>query len=335
MPAPTRPSTHPPPIRLAAIDIGSNSIRLVVAEALEGGDYRVLAEGRETTRLGRSVAREGRLDDESIAASLNALRQFQSVAARHTVQVIRAVATSAIREAENGPQFCELARNQLHLPIEVISPRQEAELAFLSVSRRFDLAGMDALLVDIGGGSTEILMTAGERIEQMIATPLGAVRLSEMFGAGQSPAGEDYTRMLHWIDGELRRCMAGPAGTRQRMIGSGGTFTSLAAMTAAAGQPLARTAPADWISHADVQALLDRLRAVPRAERLGTPGLTPDRVDIIVPGLAVVDRIMTHFRIDRLQIHPYGVRDGLLMSMIDRGAQAGASPGAGADGDGQ
>ena len=181
--------------RLAAIDIGSNSIRLVVAEAQRQGRYRVLDEEREATRLGRSLASTDRLDEEAIEAALAALRRFQTIVAGIGVESLHAIATCAVREANNGNEFCQRVLRQFDLKIEVISAEQEAQLAFHSVRRRFDLAGKNTLVVDIGGGSTEIVLASGDHIEAIYATCLGAVRLSVKFGGGQSLAGDDFYRM--------------------------------------------------------------------------------------------------------------------------------------------
>lgn len=303
--------------RMAAIDVGSNSVRLVVAEADTRNCYRVLDEERETTRLARALVSEGRLDEASIAATLAALRRFQAIAAGLQIERLRAIATCAVREAENGPEFCALARDQLGLEIEVISSEQEADLAFQSVRRRIDLTDKNTVLADIGGGSTEIVVASGEFVESVYATPLGALRLSERFGGSQALAGDDYLRMLKWIDRQLRECSAKPSAPLHFMIGSGGTFTSLGAMLMAA-RGLARIPAAGCqASRADVRHLVDRLRKMPAKARRDVPGLSADRADIIVPGLAVIDRIMRRFRVNLLRIHPYGVRDGLLLSMFD------------------
>jgi exopolyphosphatase/guanosine-5'-triphosphate,3'-diphosphate pyrophosphatase len=304
--------------RLAAIDVGSNSIRLVVAEAQPGGRYRVLDEERETTRLARSLAATGMLDETSIEASLNALRRFKSIATGMNVENIRAIATCAVREATNGLGFCRRVRDELDLPIEVIDSDEEARLAFQSVRRRFDLAGKNTLLADIGGGSTEIVLASGDLIEAIYSTKLGAVRLSEKFNAGGVMEHEDVLRMMRWIDRELRKTTDKPAAPIHQLIGSGGTFTNLASMIMASRGLARLPAAGARASRADVRHLVDRLAKMPPKERRETAGLNPDRVDIIVPGLAVIDSIMRRFKINTLQVHAYGVRDGLLFGMIDR-----------------
>jgi exopolyphosphatase/guanosine-5'-triphosphate,3'-diphosphate pyrophosphatase len=303
--------------RLAAFDVGSNSIRLVVAEAQADGRYRVLDDERESTRLGRSLASTGELDETSITDSLSALRRFKTIANGLGIENLRAIATCAVREATNGPEFCQIVKNQLGIELEVISSQKEARLAFHSVKRRFDLAGKNTLLVDIGGGSTEIVLASGEHVEAIYATQLGAVRLGEKFGGGQSLAGDDYERMERGIYRELHKTTEKPKQPLHLTIGSGGTFTSLGSIIMAAkGQsrlPLAGC----QVTRAELRHLIDRLRKMSLKERREVAGLNPDRADIIVPGLAVIDCIMRRFKVNLIQVHAYGVRDGLLLSMIE------------------
>lgn len=304
--------------RLAAIDVGSNSIRLVVAEAQAGGQYRILDEERESTRLGRSLSSTGRMDDESIEATLAALRRFKSIALGLGVENLRAIATCAVREAVNGDEFIERVTQQLELPIEVISSEREAYLAFHSARRRCDLAGKNTLLADIGGGSTEIVLASGEHIEAIYATKLGAVRLAEKFGGGQSMAGDDFFRMQRWIDRQLKKEVTKVPLSPHLLIGSGGTFTTLASTVMASKGQSRLPVSGCQISRAELRHLVEKLRKMSVKQRREVPGLNPDRADIIVPGLAVIDRIMKRFKVNLMQVHPFGVRDGLLLSMIEK-----------------
>lgn len=304
--------------RLAAIDIGSNSIRLVVAEAKPDGRYRILDDERESTRLGRSLSESGELDEESIEASLAALRRFKSIASGLGVENLRAIATCAVREATNGAEFCQRVQGQLGLTIEVISSQKEAHLAFHSVRRRFDLKDKNTLLADIGGGSTEIVLASGELIEAIYATSLGAVRLSEKFGSGQSLAGEDFDRMQKSIDRQLKKTTEKPVAPIHLLIGSGGTFTALANIAMASKGQSRLPVAGCQVSRAELRHLIDRLRKMSLKQRREVAGLNPDRADIIVPGLTTIDRIMRRFKVNLLQVHSFGVRDGLLLSMIEQ-----------------
>ncbi len=302
--------------RLAAIDIGTNSIRLMVAEPLRGGNYRILDEEKESTRLGEHLSKTGRLDPGAIQKSLDALRRMKQIAEGFQITELKTIATCAVREAANGGEFCRRAKDELGIDIEVIGSEQEARLAFSSVQRAFDLTGQHVAVVDIGGGSTEIVLAFGNLIEAVYMTQLGAVRLSEAYPDAATPEG--FGELIDGIDRHLRKHTKNPVFTPHILFGSGGTFTSLAAMVMAAKRQDGMPVRGYQVSRADVRHLLDRLRKIPLKERASVPGLSPDRADIIVAGLAIVDRVMERFQVNSVQIHNRGVRDGLLLSMIER-----------------
>ncbi len=305
------------PHRLAAIDIGTNSMRLVVAEALRDASYRILDEEREPTRLGRSLQATGQLDPEAIEQSLSALRRFKQIAEGFNVDELRAIATCAVREATNGGDFCRRAQEDIGLEIEVISAEKEADLAFYSVRRNFDLQGKTMVMADIGGGSTEIVLASGPLVEAIFPTDLGAVRLSEMFG-GQATLGDDYEHLLAYIDRRLRKKTKKLKLQPHVLIGSGGTFTNVASMMMAAKNQSNLPMRGYQVSWAELRHLLDRLRKMSPKARRNVPGLNADRADIIVAGLAIIDRLLHRFDLNSMLIHNGGVRDGLILSMIDQ-----------------
>ncbi len=303
--------------RLAAIDIGTNSIRLLIVEPLRDGTYRILDEEKETTRLGRNLAKTRRLDPAAVEASLDALRRMKQIAAGFQARDIRVIATCAVREAKDGDDFCRRAKEAIGLDVEVITGEQEGRLAFYSVARSFPLAGKNVAIADIGGGSTEIILASGDMIEAIYTTPLGAVRLTdEYLGDGEVQL-DDFERLLKSIDRKLRREIKKRFFVPHVLIGSGGTFTTLAEMVMAtkgqAGLPLRGYE----VTHAEVRHLLDRLRKMPAKARRNVNGLSTDRADIIVAGMAIIDRLMRRFKVNRLQVHNRGIRDGLVLTMID------------------
>ena len=315
--------------RMAAIDIGTNSIRLVVAEAIRGGNYRILDEDRESTRLGRTLHSTGLLDEQAMVDSLAALRRFKQIAESFQPAAIRTIATCAVREAENGPEFCQRAKDEIGLEIEVISAEKEAHFAFFSVQRNFDLTEKNIVMADIGGGSTEIVLASGNLIEAIFTTDLGAVRLSERFGAEQSMSGDAFQQMIRFLDRKLRKKVGRPFFNPHVLIGSGGTFTSLASMMMGQKNQTGLPVTGYFVSRAEVSHLLDRLRKMTPRARAATPGLNSDRADIIVAGLAVIDRIMHRFEVNTLQVHTRGVRDGLMLAMIEQaqGQETETTPG--------
>ncbi|HEY2760933.1 MAG TPA: Ppx/GppA family phosphatase, partial [Pirellulales bacterium] len=297
--------------RLAAIDIGSNSVRLMVAEPLRGGNYRILDEEREPTRLGRALNSTGMLDPQAVDLTLAALRRFKQISSGYQVDELRTIATCAVREASNGAEFCQRVKDEVGIEVEVISADLEAHLAFYSVQRAFDLGGKNVVVADIGGGSTEIVLASGNVIESISTTPLGAVRLTELFGNGPGMSGADYEKLVEFIDRTLKKEAAKASFPPHMLIGSGGTFTAIAEMMMASRRQVGLPVRGYLLSRAEVSHMLDRLRKMPMKARRQVPGLAPDRADIIVAGIAVVDRLMRRFRVNLLQVHSRGVRDGL------------------------
>ena len=307
--------------RLGAIDIGSNSVRLLVAEALRGGNYRILDEEREPTRLGRSVSSKGLLDDESMERTITALRTFKQIAAGYQVTTLRTIATCAVRESRNGPEFCRRVREQVGLDVEVISGEREARLAFASVQHAFDLSSKNVIVADIGGGSTELVFATGNLIESIFSTPLGAVRLTEQFGVGDGVEEADCARGLLRLEEEVTACLkkrtTRPLFAPHVLVGCGGTFTTLAELMMATKREADVPVAGYSVSQAEIRHLLDRLSKMPLRARRNMPGMTPDRADIILAGLTIVDALLKRFRVNTVVVHTRGVRDGLVREMIE------------------
>jgi exopolyphosphatase/guanosine-5'-triphosphate,3'-diphosphate pyrophosphatase len=302
--------------RIAAIDVGSNSIRLVVAEVLPSGGYRVLDEERENTRLAAEMTKTGRLNPQAADATINVLRNFLSIARGYGAAQIRAIGTSALRDAEDGPTFCDRAASELELPIEVISASEEARLAFLSVARAFDISGREVAVADIGGGSTEIVLASSGLIDQIYDTRLGAVRVAEQSGVTGRASEKQLAKLREFIDRTLKKQVGKPPFVPDMLFGTGGTFTALAAIVMArqgqAGQPM-------WgfrVNRAEIRHLVADLAQMTIERRRKVTGLNPNRADIIIAGLAVIERVMRHLRVNVVQVHTRGVRDGLLLTMI-------------------
>ncbi|MFM7520976.1 MAG: HD domain-containing protein [Planctomycetota bacterium] len=312
--------------RLGAIDIGSNSVRLIVAEALRGGNYRIIDEEREPTRLGRSVSTTGRLDDESMARTVQALGSFRQIAAGYQVTALRTIATCAVREAANGAEFCRRVRGEVGLDVEVITAEREARLAFASVANAIDLAGRNVVVADIGGGSTEIVYATGTLIDAIFTTPLGAVRLTEAFAVGDAVGAEAFAALEGEIASCLKKRTTRPPFAPQLLVGSGGTFTTLAELVMAAKRESDLPVAGYRVSHAEIRHLLDRLRKTPLRARRELPGMTPDRADIIIAGLSIIDGLLKRFRCNTVVVHTRGVRDGLLREMIDEALGSAAGP---------
>ncbi len=302
--------------RLAAIDIGSNSVRLVVAQVLPGGTYRVLDDERENTRLSYGLCSTGKLSDVSIDATITALRNFLQIAGGQGADAIRAIATSAVREAKNGAAFCARVHEELGLPIEVISAREEGRLAFMSVARAFDVDQREVAIADIGGGSTEIVLASNGLIDEVYPTKLGAVRITEQCDLADIIDAARLESATQFIDRELKHYCKKLPFTPDMLYGTGGTFTALGGIMLASETVEKQTLWGYRVKRAKINHLLQDLAAMPLEKRKKVTGLSPQRADIIVGGLLVIDRVMRCLGVNVVQIHTRGVRDGMLLDMI-------------------
>jgi exopolyphosphatase/guanosine-5'-triphosphate,3'-diphosphate pyrophosphatase len=322
---PIRPSGSTVP-RLGAIDIGTNSVRLIVAEVLTDGTYRVLDEEREMTRLGTGLARTGHMAPEAIERTLEAIGKMKAIADGFGVNELRAAGTSAVREAENGDAFRREAWRRHRIRIEVISPEEEARLAFESAMRQFNLEGRSVAVADIGGGSLEVVLSAGSLVDQMHSLPLGAVRLTDKY-VRSDPLKEKHWRGLkRAIDSAFRKEIGKPPATVEVLVGSGGTFSALGGMVRFEREGKEGNPHGYAITRAEVTRMLARFLEVPEEQRREIPGMPPQRADIIVAGTAVVARLAKHLQCRQILVNDGGVRDGLILAMIaDLGLGAAAS----------
>jgi exopolyphosphatase/guanosine-5'-triphosphate,3'-diphosphate pyrophosphatase len=308
--------------RVAAIDVGTNSIRMAVAETDPAIGFRIIEDVKETTRLGAGVFASGKLKVGAVKRSLTALERMRTVAENHRVDSLRAVATSAVREASNGADFVKLIRRRVGIPIEVIQSQREARLAFSGVARDFELTDHRVAVVDTGGGSTELVFATSGVIDAIRPVPLGAVRLTEAFGDPAQPGQYRFREMRKRIRKTLKEAVRRVPYRPDFIVGAGGTFTSLARVALREGDadkggrfPFA--VRGCELRHKTVARVLGELRRMTLDERSRVSGLSAKRAEIIVAGLCIVERLMDHLGVDRLFIHDGGIRDGLVAEMID------------------
>ncbi|MBL0926977.1 MAG: Ppx/GppA family phosphatase [Phycisphaerales bacterium] len=325
-------------LRLGAIDVGTNSIRLLVAEAMADGSYRILDDEKAITRLGKGFSDEGLLQPEPMERSAVAIERMRSIADGYHVHALRVIGTAAVREARNGAEFVKLVRARAGVELEPISEADEARFAYLSVEHAFNLGGLSAAIVDVGGGSTEIVFANQGLVEQVHSMPLGAVRLTERFGACEGESNEWFERLRRHIRRTLRSEVGKPPFAPAVIFGTGGTFTSTASVSmhrgvSASGSDLLPFNVRGYeMNRSEVKHLLDWLRKMPVRQRARVPGLSPDRAEIIVAGLAIVETVMKELGVNALRVHDRGIRDGLILTMI-RDLIPGAAPAAGASRD--
>jgi len=191
--------------RIAAIDVGSNSVRLLVAEYDPASGLSVIDELKDHPRLAAGLASTGCLDDAAMNRAIQALARMREVCQRRGVRRISAVATAAVREAENGPWFVRRVRQELDIPLRIIDSDTEAALSYRSVAHHFPLAGERALVADIGGGSLELIGAVDGLVELTLSLPLGAVRLTELYLPGDRAAHKEVAVLRNAVRRRLKR----------------------------------------------------------------------------------------------------------------------------------
>jgi exopolyphosphatase / guanosine-5'-triphosphate,3'-diphosphate pyrophosphatase len=310
----------------AAIDIGSNSVRLKIASA-EQHRLKTLHEDREVVRLGDSVFQTGVISPDAMANTISALKRFQKAVQLHVVDKVRVVATSAMRDARNSAAFKEWVKSATGWDVEVISGLEEGRLIHLGVVAHEPGAKARCLLIDLGGGSCEVTLSDQGSIRGMASLPLGAVRLQQEFLRNDPPAKEDIARLKQYIDRELRRAER-KLGTPLRVslvIATSGTASALAeaAVALATKLPVKKVAPKGTVrfhpelaTTDEVRRLADRLVKMNNAARAAVPGIGPKRSEIIIGGAMVYASLLERFGLKGFRYSPLGLRDGILAQML-------------------
>jgi exopolyphosphatase / guanosine-5'-triphosphate,3'-diphosphate pyrophosphatase len=312
--------------RVAAIDIGSNSIRQIVADVAPNGAIRVLDEMKAAPRLGAGLLQLGDLDSAAMRRATDAIARMATLARQLGARRIEAVATSAVREAGNSESFLEMVRESAGLKVRVLRGTDEARLAYRSALAHFDLAQGRATVADIGGGSLELAFSAEGVIERLLSLPFGALRLTEQFLTVECRR-KDVKRLRRTVREEFRAQLPARDYHGAQLIGSGGSFTNLAGMhLAREGMARSTAVHGTRVSRVALEHILDMLLDTRLAERQAVPGLNPARADIIVAGLAVLAELMGRLEVQELVCSGYGIREGLLLE-IARVPTAVASPG--------
>ena len=307
-----------PTKRFASIDIGTNTILLLVAELEENGTFRVLEDRAEITRLGEGVDRTHRIGADGEERSVQVLNSYLERCAKLGVDEIVVVGTSALREARNARIFKARLKQELGLDLRVLSGEEEAAYSYLAVRRGLDLEENEVLVVDVGGGSTELIWGKGGALYRLISLNLGSVSLTERFLNSDPVREEECAELTRTIDRGLDplRDDWGMEGKFNAMVGIAGTFTTLAAIEKGLRQYSHSDVHGSRLGRAEVQRQIQLFKQKTIAERKEIPGLEPKRADVILAGALLIDRIMALFRIDRVTVSDQGIRYGLLHERI-------------------
>lgn len=316
------------PRTVAAVDIGTNSVKLTVAQRNADGTLNVLFDGTTITRLGKGVDSSGRITDEAAERTLTALAEFGERARNLGAETIAAVGTSALRDATNGAEIVAEAERRLGGTVEIIAGEREAELTYRAARRDGDIARASGIASgglfitsDIGGGSTEIVQGVDDDIIYAESLQVGAVRLSERAGLGDPITGESFQTALLLANVALADVPVPPAALAPVLVASGGTAANLAAMEVAArGDAVTFDAVhASRLTREQIETRAVSLAALPLAERRNVPGLEPDRADVIVAGAIIQARVLARLGTDSLIVSLRGLRYGLLYELVASG----------------
>ena len=294
---------------------------------MEGqGAAKVLDDQREVVRLASGLRRRGRLSRKAMGRAIAALRRMADIARARGARRVAVVGTSAIREASNRREFIERVRAETGLRLRVISEEEEARLAFESAALSFDLGNEPCAVVDLGGGSTELILAFGKHVQESYSLRLGAVTLTERYLTSDPIRGRELARLERHVRRRLRatRIEADPAP--RVLIASGGTATTLAQIVMARQGLEGRPVLGFEMTQAELLHLLSAMVRRTLAERRQMPGLSPERADIIVAGAAVLYEIMARLKINLLRVNARGIRHALLHRMIARKASSARTP---------
>lgn len=304
--------------RIAAIDIGSNSIRCIIAEATKDGKFKILDDEKATVRLGERLAMSGVISDGASERAIEAIRRFQKLVTGLNVEAVEAVATSAVRTATNGKELVATLSEELGHEIRIISGEEEAELTAASALSNFDMYGKRYAMVDIGGGSVEIVTAYGNHVEEVYSIDLGAVVMTDRFLKSDPIAENELRKLRKFIRESLKRTFTGKKISVDSLIGSGGTLTALGCMAMQMRKDNYVSVHGSEVLHAEVVHLLAMLIHRDLKGRRTIPGLNQDRADIIVAGVVVIDEIMRFLGANRVLVNERGIREGLLIRAMKR-----------------
>jgi len=306
--------------RYAAVDIGSNSVRMQAAEVVPGRPMAILAADRQVTRLGESVFRTGRASVEAMDFLCEHLARMAQIYRKLDVAGVRAVATSAVRDASNQHELIQRASGALGSPVEIISGQEEARLVHLGVQARWPHPKSCILIIDVGGGSAEVILSESGRMAEAVSKPLGAVRLTETFLKSDPPSEVELRRLDEYIHEKIAATIGRMRLQKvDRVIATSATAAAVMCAINRVHRAHRETAERLRATTAQVRGFYGQISRMGVAARRKVNGIGPRRAEIIVAGAAVFLRILEHLRLPSMYYSLAGVRDGLIADLDARG----------------
>jgi len=302
---------------VASIDIGTNTVRLLILETKPDGSLHEVGQVRAITRLGKGMDTEKKLLGDRMDETISVLTKFRDECRKFEPLTIRAVATSAIREAGNQKDFVSRAKKEAGLEIEVISWEEEADLMVKGVLWKLPNIEKDILVFDIGGGSTEFILARDRKIISSVGTQLGTVRLTEKFISHHPTDLNEYKALERYLRGELRLVKEKLSGfSPEVLVGTAGTVTTLAAIDGSVDPYDPEKIHGASLTFKRVEELLEDLKNKSLAERSAMRAIEKGREDLIIVGGALVLETMRVFECNLLIVSEHGLREGLVLDTL-------------------
>ena len=325
-----RPGRRSAP-HFAALDLGTNNCRLLIAQRAPRG-FKVVDAYSRIVRLGEGLSRSGRLSDAAMERALAALRICADKIRRRAPVKVRAIATQACRSAANGAEFLARVQARTGLALDVITPREEARLSVAGCSSLIDQEAQGVLVLDVGGGSTEIAwLDMRERrghgaipsIAAWLSIPIGVVSLAERFPESDPAHAGWYREMVEAVKAPIA-AFAPPERLRglfqtgrTHLIGTSGAITSLAGLHLGLARYERSKVDGLWMTRAECEAVRTRLAGLTPAQRAAQPCIGPDRADLVLAGAAILEAVQESWPCERVRVADRGLREGMLLSLMN------------------
>ena len=305
-------------MRLAAIDIGTNSVHIVIAEAVGQNRFEVLDREREVVQVGRGSFSTSRLQRDAVKRTVDALDRFVMLARGKGVEHILCTATAAVREATNGGEFLRLARDRTGVHPRIIPAEEEGRLIYLAVKQALELPPGPSLIVDIGGGSAQLVVGDRKEHQKIVSGPLGALRLSELIALGDPPRASKLAKLRRHVKKTAAKPLAELKPLKPaHAYGSSGSIHALAHVAEhLEGRPPLAQMNGHVLPRADLERTVERLSKMTLDERKRLPGIDPFRAEVLVAGGVVLLVILQEMGLDAITMSDFGVREGLLADYI-------------------
>ncbi|TXK84213.1 Ppx/GppA family phosphatase [Paenibacillus sp. N3.4] len=300
---------------IGIIDIGSNSIRLVIYEINSHGAYRVVSEHKDSARLSERIGSDGILHSKDILSIVPILSHYALLCKVHEVKTVRAVATAAIRNAANSAEIVRILEEQTTLSIEVLSGAEEARYGFLGVVNSIDIK--DGLIIDIGGGSTEVTLVRDRKLLHSVSFPFGAVNTTRQFMKNTILAEQQMADIRRTVHDAISAHAWIASSPGLPMVGLGGTVRALGKMSQKRNKYSLPLAHNYMLQPGEISYFLKLLSSLPLEKRKKIDGLAKERADIMVPGLIIMDTIFEAAQASECVVSGSGLRDGLFYETYD------------------